>query len=298
MAEEIQQAVQIIRVAYDGIEIAMKIGMGTMEQMKKAVDMLIAVLEYEKTIGKTDMRKLLLKGGDLQVLQFATEDRKKVEKMAKKYGLLYSVLPDINKGDGMSEIVFHTEAVPRVNMMVQKLKSAQIATLDDYMQNGTEEELEKAMEFFKSQRGKSNGVPFEKKKEYQELMERMETIAATQGKELLPITITKKIVVEEKEQEFKTRVPGMWGKKEGYLWLPKEEILDIHDGKTILTFLECDKEYTLYAADNQVIGTMKGSELYEKHYDQVAKEVRDRYMKAGKKVEQKRTRRNPAAKVR
>lgn len=30
MAEEIQEAVQIIRVAYDGIDIAMKIGSGTL----------------------------------------------------------------------------------------------------------------------------------------------------------------------------------------------------------------------------------------------------------------------------
>ena len=35
------------------------------------------------------MRKLILKGGDLQVLWFNTEDMKKVEKMAKKYGILY-----------------------------------------------------------------------------------------------------------------------------------------------------------------------------------------------------------------
>ena len=49
MSEEIQQAVQIIRVAYDGIEIAMKIGSGSLEQMKKAVDFLIAILDHEKT---------------------------------------------------------------------------------------------------------------------------------------------------------------------------------------------------------------------------------------------------------
>ena len=36
---------------------------------------------------------------------------KKVEKMAKKYGILYSVLPDVNKKDGLSEVIFHTEAV-------------------------------------------------------------------------------------------------------------------------------------------------------------------------------------------
>ena len=51
-------------------------------------------------LARQSMRKLILKGGDLQVLQFNTEDMKKVEKMAKKYGILYSVLPDCNRKDG------------------------------------------------------------------------------------------------------------------------------------------------------------------------------------------------------
>jgi hypothetical protein len=58
MSEEIQQAVQIIRVGYDGIEIAMKVGSASLSQMKQAVDFLIALLDREKSMGKTNMRKL------------------------------------------------------------------------------------------------------------------------------------------------------------------------------------------------------------------------------------------------
>lgn len=156
MAEEIQEAVQIIRVAYDGIDIAMKIGSGTLNQVKKAFDLIVALLDREKLAGKTNMRKLLVKGGDLQVLQFATGDMKQVEKLAKKYGILYSALPDINKKDGMSEILFHTEAVPRVNMMLQKLKTGRIATIDDYLKNGDEKELDKVLSVLKGHK-KGNG---------------------------------------------------------------------------------------------------------------------------------------------
>ena len=152
MAEEIQEAVQIIRVAYDGIEIAMKVGNGGIGAMQKAIDVLKGMLDYEKSLGKTSMKKLLMKGGDLQVLQFNTEDMKKVEKMAKKYGILYSVLPDINKKDGLSEVIFHSEAVPRANMMIQKLKFGRIATFDDYLKNGNEKDLSKLMEFLKGQK--------------------------------------------------------------------------------------------------------------------------------------------------
>ena len=74
MAEEIQEAVQIIRVAYDGVEIAMKVGSGGISAMQKAVEVLKGLLDYEKSLGKTSMRKLLMKGGDLQVLQFETKE--------------------------------------------------------------------------------------------------------------------------------------------------------------------------------------------------------------------------------
>lgn len=349
MSEEIQQAVQIIRVAYDGIEIAMKIGSGTLEQMKQMVDFLIAIVEYEKSMGKTDMRKLLLKGGDLQVLQFAESDRKQIEKLAKKYGVLYSVLPDINRNDGMIEIIFHTEATPRVNMLAQKIGSAKIATFDDYLKNGNEEELSKVMSFLEKQ-GKQNphtaeerkvgktldglmekvgmyvtekkSVSMEEIKEnfsatseqaeevlkqlekigvldksdngqhkvimdkeafikritrYKELSERVAGIAAAGKRETLDITIAKQLVIEENDHAVKTRIPGTWGENVKYIWLDKKNTMDIHDGKTILTFLDAEKEYKLYTKDNRIVGTMKGKDLYSGHYDSISVETAKRY---------------------
>lgn len=370
MAEEIQEAVQIIRVGYDGIEIAMKVCGGTIEGMKKAVDFLIAVMDHEKTMGKTDMRRLLMKGGDLQVFQFPTEDTKKVQKMAKKYGLLYSVLPDINKKDGMSEIIFHTEAVPRVNMMIQKLKSGRIATFDDYLKNGDEKEMDKVLSFLKEQKKgndslhtveaaragealdglieKVGSYAMEKKsisveevkenfsleneqaekvvgqlerigvlskaeggqhkvlmdkevflsrmKGYRELAQRMQAVAAAQNPDLTDITITKKLITEENDHAIKTRIPGTWGENAQYVWINKDKAMEIHDGKTILTFLDRNKEYKIYSADNRVVGTMKGKDLYEGHYDRVSAEVRKRYADMERKAkEQERMRKKKPA---
>ena len=360
MAEEIQEAVQIIRVGYDGIEIAMKVCGGTIEGMKKAIDFLIAVMDHEKTMGKTDMRRLLMKGGDLQVFQFPTEDMRKVEKLAKKYGLLYSVLPDINKKDGMSEIIFHTEAVPRVNMMIQKLKSGRIATFDDYLKNGDEKEMDKVLSFLKGQKkGNENlhteeaaragealdgliekvgSYAMEKKsisveevkenfslengqaekvvgqlerigvlskgeggqhrvimdkemflsrmKGYRELAQRMQAVAAAHNPDLTDITITKKLITEENDHAIKTRIPGTWGENAQYVWISKDKAMEIHDGKTILTFLDRNKEYKIYSADNRVVGTMKGKDLYEGHYDRVSAEVRKRYADMEKKAKE------------
>ena len=57
--------------------------------------------------------------------QFNTEDMKKVEKMAKKYGILYSVLPDCNRKDGLSEVIFHT-AVSYTHLDKDAVQSSKI----------------------------------------------------------------------------------------------------------------------------------------------------------------------------
>lgn len=358
MSEEIQEAVQIIRVAYEGVEIAMKIGSGGLNAVKEIAQVLKGLLDYEKTLGKTSMRKLLMKGGDLQVLQFDTADMKLVKKQLKKYGVLYSVLPNVNKEDGKSEIVFHTEAVPRVNIMLQKINNGRICTFDDYLKNENGKNLGKLMEFLKKQQGnekvhtadnervnatldgliekvglyatEKKSVSVDEVKEkfsinndraelvlkqletigfidkadengahrvimdkdafmnrvrgYQDLAERMRTVAAAKDTNLSDVTISKNLIVTENERAVKTRVPGTWGENVRYVWLKKENVMEIHGGKTILTFLDSSKDYKLYDEKNRVVEIKKGDALYS-HYDEVEASVRERYEKS--KLKQK-----------
>lgn len=345
---EISDAVQIVRVAFDGIEVAMKVGSGSIEMMQKALSFLYGMLEYEKQMGKTSMKKLLMKGGDLQILQFQKEDMKKVEKFAKKYGILYSVLPDLDRKDGMCEVLFHSEATPRVQMMIQKMKSARVTNMDEYLSQGNEAQLGKLMKFFEEQKKgnvdihtdakfdnliqkvgqyamdkKSVSVDAVKKdfsideskaeellaqllkigvvdkpdsdghykvimdksdfesrmQRFQELSNRMKTIAASKNTNLVDITITRKLVVEENDHAVKTRIPGTWGEKAQYLWLNKSDIMEIHNGKTLLSYLDKKKDYKIYSKDNHVIHTMPGETLFGTHYDAVEKTVRERYEK-------------------
>ena len=355
MAEEIQEAVQIIRVAYDGIEIAMKVGSGGIQALQKVLDVFKGLLDYEKSIGKVNMRKLLVKGGDLQVLQFKSEDMKKVEKLAKKYGILYSVLPNINKGKGMSEIVFHSEAVPRVNMLLKKITNGKVATFDEYLKENNGEQMGKLTEFLEKEKKKGNSgnhttqdevvnetidnllervgnfatgkesVSVDQVKEnfsvsqqqaetliqkltalgvlaqadregsykpiidrdafgnriksYRALADRIKAISKSQQANVMDITISKTLIIEENENAVKTRVPGTWGDNARYLWIAKENTMESHGGKTILTFLDKDKDYKLYDSENRVAEVKKGDVLREKHYDSVEIGVRQRYEK-------------------
>lgn len=87
------------------------------------------------------------------------------------------------------------------------------------------------------------------------------------------MTISKKLIIEENDHAVKTRVPGTWGEEARYVWLRKENIMEIHGGKTMLTFLDSTKDYKLYDEQNRVVTTQKGTELYT-HYDKVESSVR------------------------
>lgn len=363
MAEEIAEAVQIIRVAFDGMEIALKIGSGGVKAMKEIVDVLIGLMEYEKSIGKVNMRKLLTKGGDLQVFQFNESDLKKVEKLAKKYGILYSVLPNIDKENGKREIVFHTEAVPRVNLMIEKLKTGRIATFEEYLKEDGGKNIKGITEFLQKEKQKGNltnrtedkdvvdaaldsllekvgsyaveqesisadavkdnfsvsqeeaekvigrleniGVIdridksgkhkvlmdkdayMNRIKSYRTLADRIKAVSRSKDVSLVDITISKNLIVEENENAIKTRVPGTWGDNARFLWISKENAMEIHNGKTILTFLEKDKDYKLYDADNRIAEKKKGEALYGSNYDAVEIGVRQRYEKMVRDRERK-----------
>ena len=352
MADEIAEAVQIIRVAYDGIEIAMKVGSDGIEAMKKVLNVIKGMLDYEKNLGRTSMRKLLMRGGDLQVLQFDNSEMKKVKKLAKKYGILYSTMPNINKGQ--TEIIFHSEATSRINVMLQRMKSGHISTFDDYVKKSDSEGKNKLIDYFQKQKegnGKFHTQEEEKAGEaiqgliekiglyavekndvsvdtikdkfdigsddakeiigklvtmgaleksdtdnsykaamdkdaftkrinsYRSIAERIQAVSMSKNNNLSDITISKTLIDEESQAAVKTRVPGTWGEKVRYVWIRKENIMEIHNGKTMLTFLDMEKEYKLYDGSNRVVQTIRGSELYSKHYDSVEAAVRKKYEK-------------------
>ena len=167
MADEISQAIQIIRLEFDGLRFGMNVTGTTAKQVKNLTIFLYALLTREKLQGRTSLKKMISKDGNLQVLKIKETDYKKFSKVAKKYGLLYSKLPDINKDDGMMEILFHTEATPRINALIEKLGSGSIEDLVDYVKNGKDGDFEKIIDYLQQNnvlRSDKSITPSEEKK--------------------------------------------------------------------------------------------------------------------------------------
>lgn len=138
---EIQDAAQIIRVSIEGTELILKLGKANWDFVKSVCAVLKKMLDQEKLAGKTSVKQLLKSGGDLQVFQFQTKDLDTVKKLADKYGILYSILPDLNAADGMSEILFHSQAAPRIQSIMEQIQHSKIESMDDYFTNAEPEEL-------------------------------------------------------------------------------------------------------------------------------------------------------------
>jgi len=276
MSEDIRDAVQILRVAFDGISFALKVGAGGSKALFNLATFITGMLRHEKLMGKTAMKQLIKRGGDLQVLRFKTEDMKKVAKFAKKYGILYSVVPDTGRNNGMSEIVFHSEAVPRVNMLLQKITSGKILSVDDYLKDN-EHKTGKVLDYFNKEACKdASDIEFSsgaKIHNFEEVAERMKAASFSKKTGFTDVTMSKSLIIDEDNLSVKVRIPGTWGSKERHIWIDRANIIDVHKGKTMLTYFENDKKYDIFDKKGKVVNTITGNQLL-KNYDEVNKSLR------------------------
>ena len=279
MSDEISQAIQIIRLEFDGLRFGMDVTGGTVKQAKNLAVFIYALLTREKLQGKTSLKKMLSKDGSLQVLKIREEDMKKFKKLAKKYGILYSKLPDINKSDGMTEVLFHTEATPRINTLIEKLGNGSIENLMDYVRNGKDGDFEKVVDYLKKEnilKDTPSEVEPERKEQLDRYADELKYNAMINDPSRVDITISRKLYEEENLTSIKTRVPNTYGDNVRYLWLDKSDVVSINGGKTFFAYLNKDKEYELVDRDGQVAEKISGQNLQKQHYDSVDVTVKHR----------------------
>ena len=288
MSEEINDIVQIIRITHDGIMFAIKTGSASVTLVKKAASLITGMLDHEKVMGKTNLKGLLEKGGDLQVLSFADSDMKKFKKSAKKYGILYSVMPGAEKGSGFTEVMFHSEAVPRMGMVCQDLSGSRISSLGSFLEEDGGKKADNILSYLKKENGKDTEgharIQEPEARYYNEIGNRIKQSAVLNNENLVDITISKKMVTEENSHAVKTRIPGTYGENAAYIWFSREDLMEVHGGKSLLAFLDKNREYNIYSDGNQVIRTIQGEQLYREHYDEVEKAVRSAYKKTAEKT--------------
>ena len=69
MADEIMEAIQMLRFGYDGIKLGLDVTGSSIREAKNLTIFIVGLLNHEKTQGKTSLKKMLKNSGNLQVLQ-------------------------------------------------------------------------------------------------------------------------------------------------------------------------------------------------------------------------------------
>ena len=208
-----------------------------------------------------------------------SENLAAVKKMADKYGILYSILPDLNQSDGMSEILFHSQAAPRIRSIVEQIQNSKIESMDDYFANAEPERMEKAVrEVQETYPEDMKAVTHTKQQEIRQFWEEIQNNPDVNG-----ITIDRKMVVDETAESIKTRIPY---KKNEYIWLKKSEITWINEDKTIYTGLEKEKDYEILDNANQPVRKATGQQLFKQSYDPVKRQIIGRQQRRKKKKEE------------
>lgn len=247
---ETDEIYQAVRIVMDGLQLSMQLTGQGLAAAQKFVLLTKKTIEKEHQMGKTSMKRLLEKGGDVQVFQFETSRLKDVEKMCKKYGILYSVLPDLKEQDGMTEILFHTSAMGRFRTIMEHLGFGRLLSMEDYLEDETlEEELAKEQE-----KGGSQAKP----ETIEELMENLNCLQKYEDETRIPITIDESIVAKETDTSLSFRIPGKYGKR---MEVSKSDVYKLKNEKTYLVFLEKEKPYVVFNKEGNVLEQTVGREL-------------------------------------
>ncbi len=121
---------QMMKMTLEGIEVAAEIGLKAGGQAAKslAVTLYAIITDNKKIRGKTNLDNLLKSGKELKVFAIHHKDLEKFCIEAKHYGVLYSVLKEKDKTDGIVDIMVKAEDASKISRMVDKFDLATIDT--------------------------------------------------------------------------------------------------------------------------------------------------------------------------
>ena len=125
-------AEQVVRMSLNGAEVALRV---TGKGAEKAAILIYRALksaknESSKTKGAIRLANLARSGKKLDVTEIMDVDLKKFCTEAKKYGILYTVLKDRNRTDGLTEIMYKTEDKEKLGIIFDKLNMATYDTVE------------------------------------------------------------------------------------------------------------------------------------------------------------------------
>ena len=137
-----EAADQVVRMSLNGAEAALKItGSGAKEVAKLLFKALKDLSKQsKKTKGQMRLSNLVKSGKKLDIYQVSDANLKRFCEQAKKYGMLYTVLKDRNKNDGITEVMVKAEDKAKIDRIFEKLGLVPENVADVYPEKAQEKD--------------------------------------------------------------------------------------------------------------------------------------------------------------
>ena len=113
-----EAAEEIVRISLQGVEFVGKMSMDAAERL---INQIAASLKNpEKTKGRASLAKMMKTKKPVEIFEIRDKDLKKFFQEAKKYGVLYHVLKDKSKDDGLCDIMVRQEDLTKVKRILHR----------------------------------------------------------------------------------------------------------------------------------------------------------------------------------
>ena len=261
MSEELQSLVQIIELYGRGLEGLGKAIRFSAKGAEKGVQIVqVKALQHRmklhyasegthNTMKLSDLEKMT--GGRYTILNIPLEDEKELIAFydrLKKLKVSFSELPDLNLGDGYTQIAYNPDDVESVRLVIDYYKKkfrqeAKEMDLDEYFGTASPGGLEYLDELAaKGYEGRMH------EEQLEEIQERI------RDKEYLPISINvESLLLREEKDAYLFRIPrGRLGEDlSSAIRIKKSDCILLDEGQTVITCLKRDGELWGYALDQR-----------------------------------------------
>lgn len=110
---------QAVKIMLQGVEVSAKIAG---KASKHLIALLWALMQGQKKIsGNTSIAKIVTQSKNIRIFEVKDEDLSRFKELAKKYGILYSVIRDKNLGDGFKDIMVMGEDAAKLQRVFDKM---------------------------------------------------------------------------------------------------------------------------------------------------------------------------------
>lgn len=295
--------IEIIKVPFGGVSMVFQMSMSGaygLSAIAQFGQVIKQKLDYEKAIGGTDLQTLLdVSGGDVQLVKIPENQLEKLKEAFVEYKIPNCIAPDLNKKDEMIEVMFPTNATPRVNLIMEKLGFGITETPEEYIQNADPKDMAEILmlpppydpeapteKLITNNQMLSNipveapvevltadSLPAEQRKIIEQQQIKMKL--ADESRQAFSLNI-EKLVISQDEESVLTRIPGT----DNYVRFPKREAFIIDDNQTLLVFADKKAEVPILDNLNRNVETTSFERLHKLHYDRVAQMSRRRMQHA------------------